>query len=89
MIFKIKNGLLPDYLSNEIHYVHNSTSNRNLRNAQDFRLPNFKSDITRNSIFYEGLKLFNNLPNELKETMSLLTFKYKCKEHIMATFPTS
>lgn len=88
MIFKIKKGLVPNYLSNEVNYVHN-ISNRTLRNSQDFRLPNFRLDITRNSIFYEGLKLFNNLPNHLKEIESQNVFKNKCKQYIMSSCPTS
>lgn len=88
MIFKIKRGLLPDYLKNEMNYVYN-TSDRNLRNAQDFRLPKYKLDTTRNSIFYEGLKLFNNLPQNLKEIQSLPKFKLECKKHIMQSFQIS
>lgn len=88
MIFKIKIGLLPDYLSNEIKYVHN-VNRRTLRNSNDFRLPNFKANTTRNSIFYEGLKMFNSLPNILKELNSLVKFKSECKKFVKENYPIS
>lgn len=46
LIFKIKNGLAPEYLIDEVKYV-GQENNLNVRNANDFRLPNFKSQITR------------------------------------------
>lgn len=88
MIFKIKKGLLPNYLTNEINYVSN-ISNRTLRNSNDFRLPNYRLNITRNSIFYEGLKMYNNLPYHLKEIECLSGFKNKCKQYIMGEYPVS
>lgn len=88
MIFKIKHDLLPEYLKNELNYVCNM-SNRNLRNAHDFRLPNYKLDVTRKSIFYDGIKLFNGLPQYLKEISSLTKFKSECKKYILQSFPVS
>lgn len=64
-------------------------SSRTLRNAHDFRLPNYKSDRTRNSIFYEGLKLFNELPPYIKNIDGLQTFKVHCKKFILETYPFS
>lgn len=88
MIFKIKNNMLPNYIRSEINFV-NDMSERTLRNSNDFRLPNFKSELTRNSIFYQGLKIFNELPSKIKEIKTLSTFKTQCKKHIIQSCPIS
>lgn len=81
MIFKIKHGLVPQYLNDDVKYVHNIHS-INLRNSQDFRIPKYKTNITTKSIFYEGMKLFNALPNEIKTINNLITFKKHCRTYV-------
>lgn len=88
MIFKIKNGLVPEYLIDEVNYVSN-ISNRTLRNANNFRLPNYRRELTRNSIFYEGLKMFNELPPQIKQIQNVVRFKIECKKYLTATSPIS
>lgn len=86
MIFKIKNGLAPQYLNDNISYV-SDVHNRNVRNNNDFRIPNYKTNITMKSIFYEGIKLYNELPNEIKNVTSLSTFKKHCKNYVKDVIP--
>lgn len=88
MIFKTRNGMLPDYLRNELTYVQD-VNDRNLRNSLDFRLPNHRNELTRNNIFYDGLKMFNSLPNYVKECNSLRKFKLECKKYVLENFPIS
>lgn len=40
---------------------------------------NYELEGTRKNIFYYGVKLYNELPNEIKEKRSLNFFKYICK----------
>ena len=68
-MFKIKNQTAPDYLAEmfnvrETHY--------DIRNNNQFTLPSFNT-ITygKKSFTYYGAKLWNNLPNEIKESSSL------------------
>lgn len=86
LIFKIKNGLVPQYLSDDVTFVHD-VHNVNLRNRNNFRLPNFRMNITTKSLFYEGIKLFNGLPDDIKNINSLDTFKNKCKNYIRNEIP--
>lgn len=86
MIFKIKNGLTPQYLSDDITFVH-EVHDINLRSNENFRLPKYKTSITRNSIFYEGIKLYNGLPKAIKDITNLNTFKTKCKDYVMNETP--
>lgn len=40
----------------------------------------------RRSLFYNGVKDWNNIPLELKQSLSLQTFKIKLKRQIMSTY---
>ena len=64
-IYKIINGLLPDYLKNLITYNFEN-HDRNLRNNHKIKLPLFRTEAEQNNLFYKGLKCFNNLPDEIK-----------------------
>jgi hypothetical protein len=44
----------------EIIYNRDATTSI-LRNKDDFRLPTYKKTYTQNSMWYDGLKLFNEL----------------------------
>ena len=63
-IFKIINGLLPDYLRSQIQYNF-ETHNRNLRNNNKFKLPMYRTESEKNNLFYKGLKCFNELPENI------------------------
>lgn len=86
MVFKIKNGLAPKYLNDDITFV-NDIYDRTLRNSSDFRLPKYKTNITTKSIFYEGIKLYNELPDRIKNANSLYTFKKHCKIYVKNEIP--
>jgi hypothetical protein len=40
--------------------------------------------VIRRSFFYSGLTTFNGLPEEIRNTESILSFKWKLKEHLMS-----
>lgn len=85
-VFKIKNGLLPQYLRKYLRYVGESQP-YNLRNRGDFRLPNYIRNITQNSILYKGCRLFNLLPHEAKNETDFKTFKRYVIEFIKFKYP--
>ena len=64
-MYKIENPIAPDYLvelfnEKEIYYC--------LRSHDKFTLPNFDTETCgRNSLKYHDAKLWNNLPNKIKE----------------------
>lgn len=77
LVFKIKHGLTPTYLTENIQYgsdVHQYETRR----ANDFRLPNLTMTGTQNSLFFKGFRLFNTLPDEIKGETNELRFKHKC-----------
>lgn len=82
LIFKIKLNLLPNYLNTNIKYV-NDIHSYDTRTRNDFSLPNYKKVCTQNSLYYNGLKLYNSLPSNVKESNSVIEFKRKCKEYVI------
>lgn len=84
-VFKIINGHLPNYLMEKLKYVEDLTQ-YNLRNKLDFRLEFFRNTKTQNSLIYKGLKLYNELPLELKNEKNLLKFKKKLELYVRENF---
>jgi hypothetical protein len=85
MVFKIKNGMAPGYLMDKVHFRHNERYP--LRNADDFKLPRVNKMFTQNCVFYSGLKLFNELPIEIKQSHNFNEFKRKCSVYIKQKYP--
>lgn len=72
-VFKIKTGLI------KINYFSTNNlaiTNRNTRCALHYRLPNYKLRNSQNSLLYKGLKMYNDLPNFVKEGSIGLFKKY-------------
>lgn len=86
-IYKMLNGLLPKYLCDNLIRT-NTIHNRNTRqnNEYDLRLPNYSSTLAQKNIFYNGIKLYNDLPNEIKKSQSLNSFKEKCRKFIIENY---
>lgn len=81
MAFKIKNGLVPAYLSGACR-KNKDTHGYQLRDNEDFRLPLFRKDNTQRMLMYNGLKEFNKLPHEIKSDNELTSFVKKAKQFV-------
>lgn len=84
-VYKIKNNLLPEYLRVLLQYnseVHAYPSRR----RNDFRLPNVKKSSTQNNLFYKGLKMFNEMPEDLKNESNYNKFKRIINEYVKEKF---
>lgn len=78
LIYKIANNLTPQYLQNFL--IKRSSVHMHLtRNCDDYHIERSNSNILKKSLFNEGLKLFNNLPNEIKQSKNIQTLKHKTK----------
>lgn len=86
MIYKIKHKQVPKYITDEIK-TRRDIHNMNVRNQSDFTLPKYKTINARNSIFYEGLKMFNELPQEIKDAQTIQIFKKECVKIVKHSFP--
>lgn len=80
-IFKLTKHMLPEYLTNIIVRGRNIHSHRTRQN-NDLRVVPFTMTSTQKSIYYKGIRIFNELPNEIKNVRSVQEFKRKCSEWI-------
>ena len=86
-IYKMINGLLPKYLGDNLIFTRDAhTRNTRQRTNNELRLPNFKYETTKKNMFYYGIKMYNELPIQIRQKPSLNTFKIECKNHIMQNF---
>lgn len=79
LIFKIKHNLMPRYLNDIVSLV-GQHHDYPVRNRDDFHLPFMNKVRSQQSLFYKGLKAFNELPNVIKNVETLGLFKERlCK----------
>jgi hypothetical protein len=64
-IFKINHNMATDYLASKLLYTREATTCV-LRNADDFRLPQYSRTYTQNSLWHAGLNEFNKLSLNMK-----------------------
>jgi hypothetical protein len=70
-IFKIKNNMVPDYLTSKLIYTREATTHV-LSSADDFCLPRYNRTYTQNSLWHAGL---NKLPINVKTSDNFLKKK--------------
>ncbi len=77
MMYKSLNGLAPVYISEMFKYVHESHSRDTRTSARsDLSLPSGKhKDIYINRFVYSGAKIWNNIPTNIRNSVSLESFK--------------
>lgn len=85
-IYKMRSGLLPNYLCTKIEYNYTIYNSRSLRNRENFRLPNLKKSASQNSVFYKGVKMFNLLPYNIKTAINVNQFKKLCKLYVTENY---
>jgi hypothetical protein len=67
MLFRIEKGDLPEYLSINLVRVRDSHS-ITTRSGDNFVLPIFTKAISQNSLFYKGVKSYNDLTTYNKQS---------------------
>lgn len=75
-IFKIRNGLYPQYLMEQIMLVEN-IHDYDTRSRGNFYVPSVATTFCQNSLLHKGLIEYNKLPNELKNSKTVDIFKNK------------
>lgn len=82
LVYKIKNGLTPNYLTEKL--VTNETVHTYpTRNKHNFYITTKNRTSSEKAIFHKGLIVFNSLPGHIKNIPKLNSFKAKLKEHLM------
>ena len=80
MVFKSRLNNLPDYLSRGLTVY---TSVRPVRSSlqNTYGVPRVRLEVAKQSFNYAGAKLWNNLPTEIRSTISYPEFKKLVKTH--------
>lgn len=65
---------MPNYLSRRLS-LRVDVQPYNLRNNLNFNLQLFRNNKSQNMLFYKGLKIYNELPNNVKTETNLCRFK--------------
>lgn len=85
MVYKMKRGLAPKYMNDNVNLVCEIHS-RNTRNRNNYRLPLVRTEQMKKNIFYNGLKMYNELPQHMKEMENINAFKKECSKYVKEKF---
>ena len=80
MMFKIKNGHVPDYLSDLIPRENREIIQYKLRNARNIALPHAKKGCLTRSFVHLAITLWNKLPLKIRASKTLSAFKLALKK---------
>lgn len=80
-VHNIVNNYAPQYLTRKITY-RSEDHNLNLRTNNQISLINATKACSQNSLFFKGIKLFNNLPLEIREEKNYKIYDEKLKIYI-------
>lgn len=81
-VFKVLKGLLPDYLANKTQII-GVTNGRQTRQANNIAIQLRRTSSAQKSVFYVGIKMYNDFPLEIKSSERVEHFRGKLKEHIL------
>ena len=73
-MFRIQNNLLPA-LGHHQFVVNSASHEYGTRKKDDLKLPYCRTNLRQNTICFQGPKLWNNPPSDIKKTKSLNIFK--------------
>lgn len=76
ILYKIINGLTPQYLQDIMPPLVQETTSYNLRNSDDIRNPRANTNLFFNSFFPSTIRAWNNLSDDIKNSTSVSSFKY-------------
>jgi hypothetical protein len=69
------------------HLRHQSdVHSHSTRNRESYNIMRFNKAKSQFSIIYAGVKLWNSIPNIIKQSTSLFTFKFKLKQHFVSKY---
>lgn len=80
-IHKMKKGILPDYLKEEIKLV-GKTHTYNTRQRNNIKIKRCRTKGGQSSITYSGFEMYNILPEEIRKQENIKAFKVKLREHV-------
>ena len=83
MFYKMQNSLSPDYLSSLVPPTIGNTTNYPLRNSADLLTIHASSQLYYNSFLPSVIREWNELPEDVRNSPSIATFKRKLNSDII------
>lgn len=80
-IYKMLHRLLPQHLIENCLFVRD-IHNHFTRNQNNFYITTVTTSYGQNNLFHNGLKEYNCLPDEIKDSPNLWTFKKRCRDYV-------
>ena len=87
-MYKCKNRLLPPYIA-DMFPLNLSFHSYLTRSANDFHFPKIRTSQAKSTICFSGPKLWSSLPIEIKNSVSLHSFKRKLKKYLIDRYRLS
>lgn len=81
LVYKIINGMCPNYLCNNIEFVQNEDV-VTTRQRGNIYISRCKTREEQKMLLHDGFKMYNNLPNEIKREQRMQGFKKMLAQHI-------
>ena len=83
MLYKMKNGLCPDYLASLVPATVGSASTYLLRNSSDLQTLHTTSRLYYTSFLPSAVRDWNELPEQTRNSPSLNIFKISLKSNLI------
>ena len=84
MVYTFNTGMLPDVLNHNIMFTRTNTIHNIATRQTDKLHVNFcKLQMTSKVIRNRGVQLWNNLPHDIRQQVTLSSFKFKLKLHVL------
>ena len=81
MMYKIVNNMVPEYLSSHF-FLRSDTLTYNLRDSDGtLAIPQPRTNYCKRRLSYSGVVLWNSLPLNIRQSLSLNEFKSKLKNY--------
>lgn len=77
VLYKIINGLAPEYLANLVPPLVRENNPYNLRNSDDIQPTHARTNLFFNSFFPSTVRAWNNLADDVKNASTVAAFKYR------------
>ena len=84
-MYKFNNEMLPP-MFDEMFTTNADNHNYNTRFALNFEFPNNKLEFGNKSISYQGVKIWNSIPSNIKNSKSLNLFKSNYKDSFISQY---
>ena len=82
LFYKMNNSISPNYLSSLVPQSVETTTHYSLRDATNIRQPLTRTQLYYNSFIPSSIRLWNDLPSEMRESNTYTNFKYQINKNI-------